>query len=261
MSNLLIDTPENLTLEADVAGFGSRFLAALLDYILIFIVLVVLQLLFRPSFDTQRDNSALNIAILYLVQYVILTFYHLFFELITNGQTPGKIQLGLHVVQSNGLPATTSSLMIRNLLRLFDYFPIAYGIGMIAMFTTKNTQRLGDLAAQTVVIYERKNLTIQSVRSSYSVQYEYISRYSPPPAYIRIERLTVDDHSTIVNYLQRRRELNSQRWTLAHLLAKRMIERMELGAEAPSLTRTPYEAEILLEHIAYAFEIRSSDET
>ncbi len=261
MSNLLIETPENLTLQANIAGFASRFLAALIDYLLIFIVLVVMQIIFRPNLGFARDDGAATYAILFVFQFLIITFYHLFFEFIMNGSTPGKKRLGLRVVQSNGLPVTTSGLLIRNFMRLFDFIPFAYGVGMIAMFATENTQRLGDLAARTVVIYEAKNLSIQSVRQNYSVNYELISRHSPLPDYVRIERLSADDYSTIVNFLRRRHDLKAQRSELAYMLARRLITRMDLGDNVPNLLYSANEAEKFLEQVAYAFEIRSLDAT
>ncbi|NDJ60705.1 MAG: RDD family protein [Chloroflexi bacterium] len=261
MSNLLIDTPENLTLEADIAGFASRFLAALIDYVLIYIGLFILFILFRPTLDLAPGNDTLNFAIIFFLQYVIFTFYHLIFEFATSGQTPGKQQLGLRVVQSNGLPVTTSGLVIRNLLRLFDFFPFAYGIGMGAMFVSKKTQRLGDLAARTVVIYERKHVTLQSVRQSARIDYRYVLQGTPLPDYIQIDRLTSNDHTMIVNFLQRRFSLNAQRGHLAQMLAQRMAAQMELNAEAQAQIQAPTESERFLEQIAFAFELRSAGET
>jgi hypothetical protein len=132
---------------------------------------------------------------LIFIQFLLITFYHLFFELAWNGQTPGKRRTGLRVIQSNGLPLTVSGAIIRNLVRLFDFMPILYGFGLIVLFATKNTQRLGDLAAKTVVIRERKQLTLTTLKENLAVQYWHIKPIDPLPYYIRVEHLTQDDRT------------------------------------------------------------------
>src|SRR5258708_13091673 len=74
--------------------------------------------------------------------YVFITFYHLFFEFLWNGQTPGKRVFGLRVVQTNGLPVGTSGTIIRNLLRLFAFLPAFYGMALIFIFPTPPPPRL-----------------------------------------------------------------------------------------------------------------------
>ena len=74
------------------------------------------------------------------------------FEIATNGQSPGKRVLGLRVIKVQGYPISFSDSAIRNIVRIVDMLPFAYGVGLLTMLLNKNWQRLGDLAAGTLVV-------------------------------------------------------------------------------------------------------------
>jgi uncharacterized RDD family membrane protein YckC len=251
---LQIDTPENVLLDADVAGFGTRCVAAVIDYLILGGVALVTGLIY---FRSGEANST-SIAVFILFQFVLITFYHLFFEFLWNGQTPGKRRFNLRVVQVDGLPLTTNSAIIRNIIRLFDFLPIFYGFGLISLFATRNTQRLGDLAAGTMVIRERPQLTVATVKENWFVRYQHISRREPLPPYIDIAQLTEDDRRDVVGYLRRRDDLLN-RGQIAGLLAVRLGEKYPAGT-IPVDLRLPVRAETFLEQIARAFEVNESVE-
>lgn len=250
IDNLLIDTPENVILEAEIAGFGSRCMAAIIDYIIILILLLGFSCLFMGAVSDDDTDRDILIAIYFLIQFLLITFYHLFFEFAWNGQTPGKRRLNIRIVQANGMPPTTSSILVRNLVRLFDFLPLFYGIGLVSLFITPRTQRLGDLAARTIVIRENKQLTLATVREDYSVRYEHISRHDPVPTDIDITKLTANDRRRVVDFLQRRDELDNQN-QIAEMLARQMAKRMEVTLP----NRHSLACLRFLEHIARAFEI------
>lgn len=250
-SSLSIDTPDNILLDAEIAGFGTRCIAAIIDYTILIVLSIGVAILFvraaRPSGDTGLYG------LMALVQFGIITFYHLLFELFWNGQTPGKRATRIRVVQANGLPVTASSAIIRNLVRLFDFLPILYGLGLLVMFATKHTQRLGDLAARTVVIHERGRLTAKAVKEDLSVPYLYIRPIEPIPPYIQIERLTPADHRMVIDYLQRRAQMQD-RSSIAFLVARQIAAKMDdpgIAHELYGLERP----ERFLEFVARAFEI------
>lgn len=253
---LRIDTPENVLIDADVAGFGTRCVAAVLDYLIIAAILLVITILYSFTLATGIENQTLSNGVLILFYFLITTFYHLFFEFMWNGQTPGKRRLNLRVVQSDGLPLTTNAALIRNFVRLFDFFPVLYGVGLIVMFATRNTQRLGDIAAGTIVIRERPQLTIETLKENWSVEYEHISRYDLLPPYIDITRLTENDRRDITSYLRRREQLLN-RGQLAGLLATRFAEKMP-DSSIPTDLRLPVRAETFLEQVARAFEVEEA---
>jgi uncharacterized RDD family membrane protein YckC len=247
-SNLLIDTPENLMLEVEVAGFGSRGIAAMMDYTIILVLLTLVSCGFAQFSDT--DLEGVTLAIYFIVSFAILSFYHLFFEFLWNGQSPGKRRLGLRVVQANGMPATTAGLLIRNFVRWID---LLFGVGLIPLFATQQTQRLGDLAARTVVIREQEQVSLQNIKEIYAVRYALITRNEEIPSYIDIDRLSESDRRLIVDYLQRRMNLG-RREHLVMPLAKKIADLMGMTYDAP--LQTPVAAEKFVEQVARAFELR-----
>jgi uncharacterized RDD family membrane protein YckC len=91
-----------------------------------------------------------------LIWFVISWWYPVIFEAGRRGATPGKRMMGLRVVQPSGAPITVGQAIVRNFLRFIDGMPwITYGFGLTSCLSTKRFQRLGDLAAGTVVVYER----------------------------------------------------------------------------------------------------------
>ena len=265
---LTIDTPENILLDAQIAGFGSRCVAALIDYAIIAVFMLVALLLFRgaigPASGLRGTSGDALIAIYVLVQFAIISFYHLLFELIWNGQTPGKRRVGIRVVGANGLPVTAAGVIIRNLVRLFDFLPIFYAVGLVVMFGSKSTQRLGDLAARTVVIYDRKGLALETLREDLSVNYIYLRRTDLIPPYVQIAPLTAQDRRTVVDFLQRRSNLTN-RAQMAALLSRTLYRKMRNHAPEAmpmesDLLRNADQAEQFLEHTARAFEVFGQDE-
>jgi uncharacterized RDD family membrane protein YckC len=249
--SIYIETPESVTLEADIAGFGSRVMAAMIDYLIIFAVLTVFFCMASDSIRTA-DDLGLTTAITILILFAVFTFYHLAFELAWNGQTPGKRALKLRVVQASGMPVTVNGVLIRNLVRLFDMLPALYGIGLISMFVTTRTQRLGDLAARTIVIHERSQLDLAAVREDYHIRYTWIRFNQELPDYIRVDLLTEQDRRTVVSYLQRRDEM-SGREPIAAMLARRVAEAMDI--HDATLFYSLSRAEEFLEQVARAFEL------
>jgi len=158
-----IETPENVELQRRIAGIGTRFLAGLIDTLwltLIWIVLIIVVFtsglisasMFSP--ETILDSGVWMLALLFIVFFVIYWGYFAFFELWTNGQSPGKKCMKIRVVTVEGSAVSFASVAIRSLLRIIDVMPFGYALGGLVMFLTKRGQRLGDLAAGTVVISE-----------------------------------------------------------------------------------------------------------
>ncbi len=251
---LSIDTPENVLLNAEVAGFGSRCLAALVDYTIMGVVFFcALTMISTLRLD---GSSTVVILALYLFFFVLFFFYHLIFEILWNGQTPGKRVLGLRVIRADGLPASVTSLVIRNLVRIFDFFPVGYGVGMIVLFATKRTQRLGDLAARTLVIREKQQVTLKTIQEDMSVHYLHITRVEPLPSFIQIDQLTEADRNRIIDYLKRRTDLRD-RETLSRMLARQTAEKMGDEARAQQFGYNIITNERFLEQVVRTFEVQA----
>lgn len=140
------ETPEGILLELRPAGLSARFCAFAIDLLIRFAILFAAATV--GSFTGGIGGA------FYLIIYFLLDwFYPVFFELSRDGATPGKSAMSLKVVMDNGLPVTPAASMTRNLLRVADFLPCAYGAAIIAMLLGRDGKRLGDLAAATLVVH------------------------------------------------------------------------------------------------------------
>ena len=146
-----IRTPEGFNLEITLAGLGSRSAAAIIDTIIIVALSILVYLPFRSGFPP------LPVRIVLTAMPIVLFFgYHLVFETMGRRQSPGKRLLRLRVVKTDGAPVNATGSLARNLIRLVDFMPMFYLIGIVTVFSTTQNQRLGDLAAGTIVVMEPK---------------------------------------------------------------------------------------------------------
>jgi len=156
---LNIDTPELVAIEMPLAGIGSRFIALLVDYLIwgaAFLVLLVFVIFFGSSIDAfSKLTAQWTVAIIIFSVFLVNWGYFTLFEAFWNGRTPGKRVARIRVIQRSGRAIGLFESMARNLVRYVDQIPIFYAVGVIAIFTTRQHQRLGDLAAGTLVVRDR----------------------------------------------------------------------------------------------------------
>ena len=152
-----VETPEHVDLQLELAGVGSRAAAAILDLVLLVAVMSLFIAVFTTLFDVASAAGNWAIAILYLVYAFALFLYSVLFEGLNGGRTPAKMALGIRVVMDTGRPLTFGAAVVRNLMRLIDfYFPVAPFLpGMLFVFLSKSNKRLGDHAAGTIVVRDR----------------------------------------------------------------------------------------------------------
>lgn len=149
-----LDTPEGVQLGYEVAGTISRALAWAIDAAIrgaIFIALAMALGINATQFVVD-DNLAMAVGLVSVVAFALEWLYPTCFEA-RYGATPGKRLLGLRVVQTSGVPLTWPSAIVRNFLRAVDFLPLLYMTGTIAMLCNRDFRRLGDLAADTRVVY------------------------------------------------------------------------------------------------------------
>ena len=167
---LSIETPELVAIDMPVAGIGSRFVALLVDYLIwtvAIVGLVIVITLVDPSLSRfskvgEKWGKALSIALPFLIFWGYFTLFEAFWD----GQTPGKRLAKIRVIQRSGRGIGLFESMTRNLLRLVDQFPFIYAVGVVSIFLTRDHQRLGDLAAGTLVVHDRVDLAEPSSTSS-----------------------------------------------------------------------------------------------
>ena len=144
-----IATPEGVVLELPLAGLGSRFAAGMVDFMIKGAIVGVVALLFGLLVG---DTGAL--IALFLALFFITVVYDILFEVRGGGRTPGKRALGLRVVDADGGAVGLRTSAVRNLLRLVEGLPLSYAPAILCILLTRDNQRLGDLAAGTLVVRE-----------------------------------------------------------------------------------------------------------
>lgn len=175
-----LETPEQIELTFDVAGLGSRSIAALVDTLVQGIVLLALlvagafvagfaggftrAISFRYSVGSTTE--AVVLAVVVVVAFIVVWGYYIFFEMAWNGQTPGKRAANIRVLTTRGQPITLAQALIRNLVRIVDFLPGSYMLGSVVILLNRRSQRLGDLAAGTIVVKERRQEAPLSLRLS-----------------------------------------------------------------------------------------------
>jgi len=176
---LIVDTPERVELHFPLASLGNRFLACAVDHAIqvaaAALVLVLgyhlnagihaigLSLWGADDPDSRLSSiwqswngiSVWVTAIGILLIFLVFFGYFILFEALWSGQTPGKRWMRLRVIQQDGRPITFFSAMTRNLIRLADMVvPPFYSVGLLTIFASRHSKRLGDYVAGTVVIKE-----------------------------------------------------------------------------------------------------------
>jgi uncharacterized RDD family membrane protein YckC/uncharacterized membrane protein SpoIIM required for sporulation len=153
--HLEIETPEHVVLDLEIAGIGSRTLAALLDMLILggatMAVFIVLAILAGYGLAVGRLGTVL----LVMGGFVAWNGYFILFEGMRRGQTPGKRIAGIRVVMDTGHAVTLGAAAARNLLRVADFLPPPYLLGVLLVAFHPRAKRLGDLVAGTVVVRDR----------------------------------------------------------------------------------------------------------
>jgi uncharacterized RDD family membrane protein YckC len=143
------ETPEGILLELRPAGLPARCYAFLIDLLVRIAILYAFEI-------AAVAAGGIGIALTIILVFALEWFYPVIFELSRWGATPGKRTLGLRVVMDNGLPITPAASLTRNLLRVADFMPVLYAFGAVSMLLRRDSKRLGDLAAATLVVYQPK---------------------------------------------------------------------------------------------------------
>jgi uncharacterized RDD family membrane protein YckC len=149
MDTLKIRTPEGVEFALPLAGPISRMLALTLDILVVMMIGSVAKQILAPLGFLGKDFSD---AVVIVAYFVISMLYMMLAEWLWRGQTVGKRLLRLRVVDAAGLRLEPSQVIVRNLMRFIDGLPALYLLGGITCTVSRHRQRLGDLAAGTVVI-------------------------------------------------------------------------------------------------------------
>jgi uncharacterized RDD family membrane protein YckC len=146
----VILTPEHVEIRLEPAGLGSRFIALIVDLILVTALSGMVSQVARGVLP-----GAVGIVVQALALLVITWGYHVYFEVRHQGQSPGKRIVGIRVVDGRGLPLSLEQSFVRNVVRVLDALPVGYALGAIVCQLDPHRRRLGDIAADTLVVRER----------------------------------------------------------------------------------------------------------
>lgn len=149
----VIRTPENVTFELELAGVASRALAWALDIMVVIGVITVLSCVIGTFASVVPGLAAAFIAI---AVFVMQWWYSAICEWWLGGQTFGKRIVGLRTMGDRGFRITFLQAVVRNLVRVIDILPALYFVGGCSALLDKQGRRLGDLAAATIVVKERR---------------------------------------------------------------------------------------------------------
>lgn len=269
---LTIDTPEQVSLRFPVAGIGSRFLAVFADTVLQVLVYLAVVLIFwlivsaapkTAAGQLSRSGEKWLVAVIIIIHFLMYWGYFALFEAFKNGQTPGKMLFKLRVIQDSGRQITFFESMTRNLIRVVDLIPGFYLAGVVTMLCNLQHKRLGDLAAGTLVVHERK--MEEPLWGGAGARTMTASIYAPPVEAViprqapsefnipadAVARLSSDDLSVVDRFFHRILDMDlDTRANLAERLATQMAAKMRF--EIPDGTKP----ERLLEAIAYQMRTR-----
>ena len=233
-----IATPEGVTIDLVLAGLGSRFVARLLDTV---IQLAIIFALTAGVTITSAPGAIRAIGVVAL--FLVLFAYDVPFEMLNGGRTIGKMAAGIRVVASGGEPIAFLASAIRNILRIVDFLPALYAAGAVTIVASQNDQRLGDLAAGTVVVRDKFPGVASLTAVPLTVPADAVTTWD-------VSALDNDDLATIRQFLDRRLTLP---WPVRTHFGTALAARV-----APMVAGVPYGAhpEYLLEGIVVAKQRR-----
>jgi uncharacterized RDD family membrane protein YckC len=228
-----IATPEGVQLALPLANVGSRFMALFIDNLIVGVALLVVILGVAFSLGGTAADIVGSGAVL-----AIFVFYHVIFEVWGGGRTIGKRATGLRVVTDGGAQVGLRRSLIRNIIRLVEGTVLFYVPAIISVLATRNNQRLGDLAAGTLVVREPRVATVAAAPAPRVAPERYSSW--------DVTGIGDDDSTAVRAFLERRTALRpGARRALAAQLAGR-LRPMVAGA------RAGLDDEAFLEHLAAA---------
>lgn len=235
-----INTPEYVSLRFQPANIGSRAVAVLIDTLIITITLIVFFLLGFLVIDGMEGIFHIGQSEFFILALIIIIFfaisygYYIFFEYFTSGQTPGKKVAGIRVIQENGHSITLLASILRNLMRIIDYLPSFYFLGILMIYFHSKNKRLGDLVAGTVVVHEHAS------RRRLSKFEKEVRRRNLPNLDLEkaiLSSLGEDEWRLVKAYSERIFQLNNEeRIRLTESLTEALFPKLNIDSEEKSVS-------------------------
>ncbi|MFT7071386.1 RDD family protein [Patiriisocius sp. Uisw_017] len=191
MDNFQIETAQNINISQQVAGVGHRVLAFIVDLLIIAAYVLVMSFIFSNLDMFEEEFSIVVGATIGLP----VLFYHLLWETLWDGKSPGKASLKMKVVNIDGSKPDFSNFLIRWVLRTIDISICSGSVALFVVLLNGKGQRLGDIAARTTVISEREPMSLaRTILTSLPDNYE--------PTYPQVAIFTDAEMQDIKNIYQ-----------------------------------------------------------
>ncbi len=248
-----VTTADNVAIAFRVAGLATRIAAALIDWLLLALLMVVIAIAangLATAMAESGGSGSIDATLVFLLAsalcVVAVVLYFTLYPAFTAGRTLGKSAMGLRIIRLDGGTASLGD----NLLRSLGYLVDLLGVGPILMFVHPQARRLGDLLAGTVVVRERTPVTLTAATAAAPV---YLRSFDPGPPIDGLASLGERDLTAIRAFLGRPGLRPEQRASLAALVAAPLLDRMALPASAPERGLPP---ELFLERLYMQLEAR-----
>jgi uncharacterized RDD family membrane protein YckC len=224
MRELEVITPEHVHIRLEPAGVGSRFLAIMIDALIVTAasigIMTALQFVLPSGIATAIGITA---------NFVLTWGWHVWFEVKKQGRTPGKRALRLRVIDARGLPVSLHQSLVRNIVRILDFMPAFYGVGAIAMLVTPSRRRLGDLVADTVVVRDAQPLAYSG---QLAAQRRHNSLRTPRVLRLIRHRISLEEREFLLTLcLRADRMAPAARYDLMEEVSKVYREKLDLEAD------------------------------
>jgi len=218
---ITIATPEGVELQLVLAGAGSRFIACVIDLVVQLALIALAAVL-----TLGLLGGGIGLALFAIAVFAAIYMYDVLFEVLGAGRTPGKRTTHLRVVRERGTPVDLPASAIRNLLRLIDLLPAAYLLGLVSILLTKRNQRLGDLAAGTLVIRDAHARDSSAAHTEGGTS----TQASLDSSAWDVSAVSVEELATVRRFLERRATLDGRARLELALRLEQGLRRKVAGA-------------------------------
>ncbi|MGB0886786.1 MAG: RDD family protein [Vicingaceae bacterium] len=216
MESVGINTAQNVAIDYKLASVGDRIVATLLDYIAFFAYFLMIM------FIANANNWLTDSAAFWTIISLPVLFYDLLCELLMNGQSFGKQILKIKVIKLDGSRPGLGSYLLRWLFRIIDTIGFSGVVALITILINGKGQRVGDIAANTVVIKLGKKLSLNdTILNKVNNNYQLVFK--------EVEHLTDKDIHTIKTALNY--GLKHNKWELIDKTAEKVIETLNVKTD------------------------------
>ncbi len=221
MRTIDITTTQNVTIQYELADLKDRFLAWLIDLIIMGVTIGIMALILFTAWSSDRVLVYFQI----LVLMPIILFYSLASEIIMDGQSIGKKALGLRIVKLNGRQPSLSDYLFRWAFRGLDIYFSVGALGSVLISSSARAQRMGDLVSNTVVVRTKPQL---SFKLNDIMRINTIENYEPK--YPEVRRFSEDDMLLVKQTIERaRRYPNDSHKKAVELLVNKLTAEMGIA--------------------------------